>query len=93
MKTLILTLGIVFALLAGSTTFMSCSSGNNKKAESTEQHMMDEQEHEMADHDHEAMEAVYTCPMHPEVKGKKGDKCPKCGMELVLADTKNEEQK
>lgn len=24
----------------------------------------------------------YSCPMHPEVKGKKGDRCPKCGMEL-----------
>ena len=27
--------------------------------------------------------AVYSCPMHPEVKGKKGDKCPKCGMALT----------
>ncbi|MCT1530980.1 hypothetical protein M3B46_08245 [Sphingobacterium daejeonense] len=25
----------------------------------------------------------YTCPMHPEVRGNKGDKCPKCGMNLV----------
>ena len=27
--------------------------------------------------------AVYTCPMHPEVVGVKGGKCPKCGMDLV----------
>jgi hypothetical protein len=27
--------------------------------------------------------AVYTCPMHPEVIGIKGGKCPKCGMDLV----------
>lgn len=26
---------------------------------------------------------MYSCPMHPDVTGKKGDKCPKCGMELV----------
>jgi len=26
---------------------------------------------------------VYTCPMHPEVKSKKGGKCPKCKMDLV----------
>jgi hypothetical protein len=26
---------------------------------------------------------TYTCPMHPEVTGKKGDHCPKCKMELV----------
>lgn len=28
---------------------------------------------------------VYSCPMHPEVLGAKGDKCPKCGMVLVKA--------
>ena len=27
-------------------------------------------------------EAVYACPMHPEVTGKAGDKCPKCKMDL-----------
>jgi len=26
---------------------------------------------------------LYSCPMHPEVTGKKGDKCPKCEMELT----------
>ncbi len=27
-------------------------------------------------------EAVYTCPMHPEVQQAKPGKCPKCGMNL-----------
>ena len=26
---------------------------------------------------------LYSCPMHPEIQGKKGDKCSKCGMELT----------
>lgn len=26
---------------------------------------------------------TYTCPMHPEVTGNKGDSCPKCGMDLA----------
>ena len=26
---------------------------------------------------------LYACPMHPEVQGKKGEKCSKCGMELT----------
>jgi len=26
---------------------------------------------------------LYACPMHPEVTGKKGEKCTKCGMELT----------
>ena len=29
---------------------------------------------------------VFTCPMHPEVTGKEGDKCPKCGMSLTHQD-------
>jgi hypothetical protein len=29
------------------------------------------------------METIYACPMHPEIKGKKGDKCSKCGMSLT----------
>lgn len=32
-----------------------------------------------------AGEVVYSCPHHPEVRGKAGDKCPKCGMALVAA--------
>lgn len=28
-------------------------------------------------------ENSYACSMHPEVTGKEGDKCPKCGMTLV----------
>ncbi len=27
--------------------------------------------------------AHYSCPMHPEVTGKAGDKCPKCKMDLT----------
>ena len=29
-------------------------------------------------------EQLYSCPMHPEVTGKKGDKCYKCEMELTV---------
>ena len=28
--------------------------------------------------------AIYTCPMHPEVRSNEPGKCPKCGMNLVL---------
>lgn len=29
---------------------------------------------------------TYACPMHPEVTGKEGDTCPKCGMKLEHND-------
>lgn len=32
-------------------------------------------------------EKMYSCPMHPEVQGKKGAKCSECGMDLELTQT------
>lgn len=33
-------------------------------------------------HDMDSAQMAYACPMHPEVTGKEGDKCSKCGMKL-----------
>jgi hypothetical protein len=33
----------------------------------------------------QAGQGVYWCPMHPDVRGKQGEKCPLCGMSLVRA--------
>ncbi len=38
-------------------------------------------------HQHTNEDATYACPMHPEVTGKKGEKCSKCGMELQPTTT------
>jgi transcription initiation factor IIE alpha subunit len=32
-------------------------------------------------------QAMYACPMHPEVVSATADKCPKCGMDLKLPKT------
>ena len=32
-----------------------------------------------------AAQAVFWCPMHPDVRGRDGDRCPQCGMMLVRA--------
>ena len=43
----------------------------------------------MMDNDKKMMSHnMYSCPMHPEVTGEKGEKCSKCGMELKLTDSK-----
>ena len=51
-------------------TAYSCNNSGNEKATAVE-----------AEHAH-----VYACPMHPEVTGKEGDKCAKCGMALEHND-------
>jgi hypothetical protein len=62
-----------FILLAGITgSMLLYSCSGDKNSSDTMQH----------EHEH-----TYVCPMHPEVTGSKGDKCPKCGMELVPNDT------
>ena len=40
-------------------------------------------ENKTQDSGQSGMETMYACPMHPEITGKKGDKCSKCGMELT----------
>ncbi|MFA4869947.1 MAG: heavy metal-binding domain-containing protein [Pedobacter sp.] len=44
---------------------------------------------DMTTHQHTEKESVYACPMHPEVTGKQGEKCPKCGMDLKAVNPEN----
>lgn len=44
--------------------------------------------HEHGNHDGDH---VFACPMHPEVTGKEGDKCSKCGMPLEHNDEAGKE--
>ncbi|MBS1681519.1 MAG: putative Co/Zn/Cd efflux system membrane fusion protein [Cytophagales bacterium] len=82
MKKSIVTIAILTTgFLTGAVLFTSC---NSKKTEQQEQK---EEGHEHAKG--EEHETVYACPMHPEVTGKEGDKCSKCGMKLEAV--KNED--
>lgn len=63
---------LILMLLTMLFVFTACNSNSDKSKETkTEQEKTPDDQ-------------VYSCPMHPEVKGKKGDKCPKCGMELSV---------
>ncbi|MBS1951662.1 MAG: hypothetical protein OJF59_001691 [Cytophagales bacterium] len=76
MKKSIMTMAILSAgFLFSTSSMISC---NAKKAENQEQKESEEHK-EGGDHDHEM---TYACPMHPEVTGKEGDTCSKCGMKL-----------
>lgn len=65
------------ALASSAALFMlSCSDAASNKAESesTQSVAADGHQH------------TYSCPMHPEVTGKEGDACSKCGMKLEHND-------
>ncbi|MGC4235400.1 MAG: heavy metal-binding domain-containing protein [Niabella sp.] len=71
---------ITASLLTGTVVlgllFTACNNVQNKSAD---------KEHQQHGHS----DSLYTCPMHPEVTGKKGDKCPECGMDLVPVSDEN----
>ncbi len=97
MRKIVYNFVLVAALaFAGSYTLTSCGSKTHEEAHE-----------EGAAHDHEASDSVdemdktehtkdgeemaYACPMHPEEKGKEGDKCSKCKMALEKVETEIEE--
>lgn len=85
MRKSILTIAILTSgLFVSSVLLTGCGT---KKEQTTEedQHMKTD-----ATNQHDGMEMTYACSMHPEVTGKEGDTCSKCGMKLELvksADT------
>lgn len=83
MKKTILTATIVIAGLFTSAVLISSCGG--KKEQGSEEHHHEEGD-TTAHHDEMEMDSTqmaYACPMHPEVTGKEGDACSKCGMKLV----------
>ncbi|HNP96880.1 MAG TPA: heavy metal-binding domain-containing protein [Cyclobacteriaceae bacterium] len=93
MKKSFLTIAIlVSGLFIMSTILTGCES---KKAQSTEEHEHEHEESDSTEHHHDDMDSThmgsmpmdttqiaFACPMHPEITGKDGDKCSKCGMKL-----------
>lgn len=80
---------IILALVATTWTACGTSSTNDEHHDhmmndSTGGHMMNDSTHMMngSTGTHSSKELAYACPMHPEVTGKDGDKCSKCGMYL-----------
>lgn len=59
---------IITAIIIGSLSLTACNNNGNKTKETASS---------------ESSATQFSCPMHPEVVGNKGDKCSKCGMELT----------
>ena len=66
---------ITIVLISGifSCSFIVTSCGGKAKQEQTEETNTTKPDSTLT---------VYACSMHPDITGKKGDKCSKCGMDL-----------
>ena len=64
--------------IGAATFFAACNNNSETKAANSDTAKM-EMAHEDGGH-------IYACPMHPEVTGKEGDICLKCGMKLEHND-------
>ncbi|HNR07238.1 MAG TPA: heavy metal-binding domain-containing protein [Saprospiraceae bacterium] len=73
---------LLFAFFALVFAVACKNTGTEAAAPAADTTMMTTTETMTAAPDTMAM-AAFACPMHPEVTGKEGDKCSKCGMDLV----------
>ncbi|WP_158728379.1 MULTISPECIES: heavy metal-binding domain-containing protein [unclassified Flavobacterium] len=69
---------------------VSCNQ-KTKEIITTDSEMM-EQDSTMTDHSKMDQSKMYACSMHPEVRGKRNDKCSKCGMKLTEPVTEDAEE-
>jgi hypothetical protein len=80
MKKSILTIAILISgLFISSILITGCGSKKEQTTEHDHQHTAGDSTKQ-----HDEMAMVYACPMHPEITGKEGDSCSKCGMKLEL---------
>lgn len=61
---------LIIILMATTTVFVACQNHSNKTNDASSTEIVDDGK-------------LYACPMHPDVQGKKGEECSKCGMELT----------
>ncbi len=75
---------IILSIIITAFVFIACNSNSDKAKETTpvKNTRMDTTQ-KPADIKPVA-EQLYSCPMHPEVIGKKDEKCSKCGMRLTV---------
>lgn len=91
-KSTLMILALISGLFVSSMFVTSCGSKKEQNSEEHEHTETDTTSHhhdEMkmdstAMHDMDTTQVAYACPMHPEVTGKEGDKCSKCGMKLAV---------
>jgi len=80
---------VIFSAIVMAFLTVSCNQKAKETETTDESHTMGndntmmDNDTTMTDHSKMKEDKMYACPMHPEVTGKKGDKCTKCGMVLT----------
>jgi ABC-type Fe3+-hydroxamate transport system substrate-binding protein len=75
---------IILFVLAIAVVFMACNSNSDKAKETTPVKTTTMDTTQKPETMNPVAEQLYACPMHPEVTGKKDEKCSKCGMKLTV---------
>lgn len=81
---------LISGLFVASQLIVGCNSKKEQSSEEAADQMKSDTTNQMGNMKMDSTQTVFACPMHPEVTGKDGDKCSKCGMKLVAvkgADT------
>ena len=71
-KSILYSVIVAMSLFVFAAMITACGSKGASEDQKTEESV----EGDSAD------DVVYACPMHPEITGKKGDKCSQCNMAL-----------
>ncbi len=75
---------VLLSALAMAFVFIACNSNNDKVKETTPKETTTIDTTTKKENMNPVAEQLYSCSMHPEVIGKKDEKCSKCGMNLTV---------
>jgi hypothetical protein len=74
---------VILSMMVIAVVVIACNSNGDKTKESTPTEAITADTITKKEKEKPIAEQLYSCSMHPEVIGKKDDKCPKCGMKLT----------
>ena len=80
----------ILILSIGSILFLGCGTATNHHEDHDKVDTEIAADEPVIEHT-EHTDALYACPMHPEITGKKGDKCSKCKMLLTVVEDEGDE--
>jgi len=75
---------VILSAFAMAFVFVACNSGTEQVKETTPTETTTMDTTTKTEVNKPVAEQLYSCPMHPEVIGKKDEKCSKCGMKLTV---------